>query len=281
AGLHAGFTVTVPNPSIKVKENERADLKCTYTADFGATPRVEWMFNDLKGSQSFIYFDNKPTAQYASRITVYSGGLRFNKVTRADTGNYDCEVSGNGGYGEKTVKLTVLVPPSKPVSRVPSSVTTGSNALLTCFDNDGSPPPTYKWYKDNSPLPDDPSKFPFFKNLTYKMNAYSGVLEFPSVSKLDIGSYFCESSNGEGAPQRGDAVRMNVHDVDSSQVPAERDTLSTETYVVPSESTLNHIMEKMYGVFTLQEVKQKLEIQKLELEITKLKLELQKQRHEA
>lgn len=59
-------------------------------------------------------------------------------------------------------------------------------------------------------------------------------------------------------------------------MPAERDTLSTETYIVPSKSTLNQILEKMYGVFTLQEVKLKLEIQKLELEITKLKLELQK-----
>lgn len=48
------------------------------------------------------------SAQYAGRITQYTGGLRFNKVTRADTGDYDCEVSGNGGYGEKTVKLTVL-----------------------------------------------------------------------------------------------------------------------------------------------------------------------------
>jgi len=27
---------------------------------------------------------------------------------RADTGDYDCEVSGNGGFGEKAVKLTVL-----------------------------------------------------------------------------------------------------------------------------------------------------------------------------
>ncbi len=34
--------------------------------------------------------------------------------------------------------------------------------------------------------------------------------EFPIVSKLDTGSYFCEASNGEGTPQRGDAVRMEV-----------------------------------------------------------------------
>uniref|UniRef100_A0A672LZH1 Junctional adhesion molecule A n=1 Tax=Sinocyclocheilus grahami TaxID=75366 RepID=A0A672LZH1_SINGR len=212
-GLHAAFTVSVGNPAVKVKENEGVDLKCSYTADFGSSPRVEWKFKDLKGSQTLVYFDNQPTGKYAGRITVYDGGLRFNKVTRADTGDYDCEVSGNGGYDEKTIKLTVLVPPSKPVSRIPSSVTTGSNARLTCFDTDGSPPSTYRWYKDNTPLPEDPTKFPNFKNLTYKMNIFSGNLEFASVSKLDTGSYFCEASNGEGTPQRGDAARMEVHDL--------------------------------------------------------------------
>uniref|UniRef100_A0A671QVM8 Junctional adhesion molecule A n=1 Tax=Sinocyclocheilus anshuiensis TaxID=1608454 RepID=A0A671QVM8_9TELE len=211
-GLHADFSVTV-SPSVKVKENEGVDLKCSYTADFGSAPRVEWKFKDLKGSQILIYFDNKPTGQYAGRITMYDGGLRFNKVTRADTGDYDCEVSGNTGYGENTIKLTVLVPPSKPVSRIPSSVTTGNNVRLTCFDADGSPPSTYRWYKDNTPLPEDPTKFPSFKNLTYKMNVFNGNLEFPSVSKLDSGSYLCEASNGEGAPQRGDAVHMEVRDL--------------------------------------------------------------------
>uniref|UniRef100_A0A8C2Q667 Junctional adhesion molecule A n=1 Tax=Cyprinus carpio TaxID=7962 RepID=A0A8C2Q667_CYPCA len=211
-GLHA-FTVTVANPSVKVKENEGVDLKCSYSADFGSSPRVEWKFRDLKGSQTLVYFDNQPTGKYVGRITKYEGGIRFNKVTRTDTGDYDCEVSGNTGYGEKTIRLTVLVPPSKPVSRIPTSVTTGSNAVLTCFDVDGSPPSTYIWYKDNTPLPVDPTKFPNFKNLTYKLNSNTGNLEFASVSKLDTGSYFCEANNGEGVPQRGDAVRMEVRDL--------------------------------------------------------------------
>ncbi|XP_073805930.1 F11 receptor, tandem duplicate 1 isoform X2 [Danio rerio] len=207
-GIH-GFQVTVTSP-VKVKENEGVDLQCSYTSDFGATPRVEWKFKDLKGSQTLVYFDGKPTGQYTGRVTMYDKGLRFNKVTRADTGDYDCEVSGSGGYGENTIKLTVLVPPAKPVSRIPSSVTTSSNVRLTCFDPVGSPPSTYKWYKDNTPLPEDPTKFPAFKNLTYKMNVFNGNLEFPSVSKMDTGSYFCEASNGEGVPQRGDEVKMEV-----------------------------------------------------------------------
>ncbi|XP_056313883.1 F11 receptor, tandem duplicate 1 [Danio aesculapii] len=211
-GIHAAFQVTVSSP-VKVKENQGIDLQCSYTADFGATPRVEWKFKDLKGSQTLVYFDGKPTGQYVGRVTMYTGGLRFSKVTRGDTGDYDCEVSGNGGYGENTIKLTVLVPPAKPVSRIPSSVTTSSNVRLTCFDPVGSPPSTYKWYKDNTPLPDDPTKFPAFKNLTYKLNVFNGNLEFPSVSKMDTGSYFCEASNGEGVPQRGDQVKMEVRDL--------------------------------------------------------------------
>ncbi len=53
-------------------------------------------------------------------------------------------------------------------------------------------------------------------------------------------------------------------------------SLSTETQNVPRKITMNLMLEKQYGVFMLQEVKLKLEVQKLELEITKLKLELQK-----
>ena len=38
-------------------------MKCDWTADFGNSPRVEWKFKDLKGSQSFIYFDNQITCE--------------------------------------------------------------------------------------------------------------------------------------------------------------------------------------------------------------------------
>lgn len=45
--------------------------------------------------------------KYVGRIDVYNGGLTFNKVTRQDNGVYSCEVSGNNGYGEVEIKLTV------------------------------------------------------------------------------------------------------------------------------------------------------------------------------
>lgn len=55
-----------------------------------------------------VYFFVLLSAQYADRISVYYGGMRFNNVTRANTGDYDIELYGNGGYAEKTIKLTVL-----------------------------------------------------------------------------------------------------------------------------------------------------------------------------
>lgn len=57
---------------------------------------------------------------------------------------------------------------------------------------------------------------------------------------------------------------------------AVKGSLSMETQKVLNMNTINRMVEKQYGVYMLQEVKLKLEIQKLELEITKLKLELQK-----
>lgn len=39
---------------------------------------------------------------------MYDSNLRFSKVTRKDTGVYDCEVSGNSQFGEVRVKLTAL-----------------------------------------------------------------------------------------------------------------------------------------------------------------------------
>lgn len=215
-----GFTVTSSNPDAQVKQNEGIDLSCQFSADFGTDARVEWKFKDLKGSQTYVIFDGKPTAHYVSRVTMYGSNLRFNKVTVKDNGVYDCEVSGKGQFGETRVKLTVLVPPGIPMCKVPSSVTTGKRATLTCQDSVGSPPPTYKWYKDGVPLPTDPKTVAGFKNLTYNLNPKSGTLEFGMASKTDTASYYCVAENTAGPPQQCRAAKMEVRDLNTGGIVA-------------------------------------------------------------
>ncbi|KAJ3589121.1 hypothetical protein NHX12_009969 [Muraenolepis orangiensis] len=155
------------------------DLTCSHSADFGEGARVEWKFNDLKGSTTYVVFDDKATDPYANRVTVFPGTLRFNKVTRKDNGEYDCEVSSKSKFGEAKIKLTVLVPAAIPKCGIPTSVTTKGKALLTCSDKVGSPPPTYKWYRDNTLLPENPKQFPAFQNSTYRINFMNGNLVSP------------------------------------------------------------------------------------------------------
>lgn len=72
--------------------------------------------------------------------------------------------------------LYPAVPPSPPLCRIPTSVTTGKAAYMSCHDSDGSPPPTYRWYRDDTLLPDEPQKIVAFKNATYSLNPDNGNL---------------------------------------------------------------------------------------------------------
>ncbi|XP_058483499.1 junctional adhesion molecule A-like isoform X2 [Solea solea] len=215
-----GYSVTTKNAEVQVRENEGTDLTCTYSADFGSEARVEWKFKNLAGSQTYVVFNGQPTQTYSNRVTIYGSNIRFSKMTPKDTGVYDCEVSGNGQFGETRVKVTVLVPPSMPVCRVPPTVTTGKTARLSCHDNIGSPPPNYRWYKDGTLLPPDPSKISGFKNATYHLNTENGNLEFPRVTKMDSGQYYCEAYNDAGPPQRSKEAKMQVRDVNTGGIVA-------------------------------------------------------------
>ncbi|XP_057676699.1 F11 receptor, tandem duplicate 1 [Corythoichthys intestinalis] len=221
ATVVSSFSVTTSNANVQVKENEGVDLTCSYSADFGSSARVEWKFKDVTGSQKYVFYDGKPTAPYANRVNVFGSNIRFNKVTRRDNGVYDCEVSGvNSQFGEARVQLTVLVPPSPPLCRIPTSVTTGNKVMLYCHDKDGSPSPQYRWYRNDILLPPEPSKISGFQNSTYMLNSANGNLEFPSVRKTDTAPYSCEAFNSAGPPQRCRAVKMEVSDPNTGGIVA-------------------------------------------------------------
>lgn len=68
------------------------------------------------------------------------------------------------------------VPPSKPTVSIPSSATIGSRAVLTCSEQDGSPPSEYYWFRDGILMPTEPKSSRAFSNSSYTLNHKTGEL---------------------------------------------------------------------------------------------------------
>ncbi|KAM7134059.1 junctional adhesion molecule A-like isoform 2-T2 [Macrochelys suwanniensis] len=104
------------------------------------------------------------------------------------------------------------VPPSKPVAKVPTSVTVGNKAVLTCMETDGSPPPTFQWYRDNVMMPSNPKISEKFRN-SYTLDTKTGVLTIEPVTSFDTGDYFCEAQNNIGTAQKSEAIHLEARNV--------------------------------------------------------------------
>ncbi|KAL1783978.1 junctional adhesion molecule A [Sigmodon hispidus] len=106
--------------------------------------------------------------------------------------------------------LTVLVPPSKPTVNIPSSLTIGNRAVLTCSEQDGSLPSEYSWFKDGIDMLTDAKKTRAFISSLYTVDPKSGDLIFDPVTAFDSGKYHCKAQNGFGTAMRSEAVRVDA-----------------------------------------------------------------------
>ncbi|XP_032752306.1 junctional adhesion molecule A-like, partial [Rattus rattus] len=199
-------SVYSPQTAVQVPENDSVKLPCIYSGF--SSPRVEWKF--VQGTTTaLVCYNNQITVPYADGITFSSSGITFSSVTRKDNGEYTCMVSEDRGqnYGEVSIHLTVLVPPSKPTVKIPSSVTIGNR----CSEHDSSPPSEYSWFKDGVPmLTADAKKTRAFINSSYTIDPKSGDLVFDPVSAFDSGEYYCQAQNGYATAMRSEAVRMEA-----------------------------------------------------------------------
>ncbi|XP_074422822.1 junctional adhesion molecule A isoform X2 [Larus michahellis] len=197
----------------QVPENTPTDIPCLAYRSGWNNPRIEWKFQ--KGSSLVLfYYGGQLTDPYKDRVRFSPTSIHFGTVTREDTGKYICEVVGDGSQIAKSeVNLIVQVPPSKPVAHVPTSATIGSKTVLRCTETDGSPPPTFLWYRDSMLMPADPKTSPTFRNSSYTLDSATGELIFEPLSSFDTGDYYCEATNNVGAPQKSDVFRMEASEV--------------------------------------------------------------------
>uniref|UniRef100_A0A663EPY5 Junctional adhesion molecule A n=1 Tax=Aquila chrysaetos chrysaetos TaxID=223781 RepID=A0A663EPY5_AQUCH len=203
----------VTSETKEVPENKPADIPCSAYRSSWSNPRIEWKFQ--KGSSLVLfYYGGELTEPYKNRVQFSPTTIHFNTVTREDTGKYICEVVGDGSHIAKSeVNLIVQVPPSKPVAHVPTSATIGSKAVLRCTETDGSPPPTFRWYKDSMLMPANPKTSLTFRNSSYTLDPVTGELIFEPLSGFDTGDYYCEAMNNVGSPQKSDVIHMEASEV--------------------------------------------------------------------
>ncbi|XP_059727156.1 junctional adhesion molecule A isoform X2 [Haemorhous mexicanus] len=212
-GLAALAAAQVTSEDQEVPEHKPVELRCAAFRSSSGSARIEWKFQ--RGSSlALIYYEGELTEPYRDRVQFSPTSIRFQSVTREDSGKYICEVVGDGSQIAKSeVNLIVQVPPGKPLAHVPSSATVGARAVLRCSEAQGSPPPTFRWYKDGTELPQDPKSSPAFRNSSYSLDPRTGELVFEPVGGWDTGDYHCEASNNVGSPQKSDVFRMEASEV--------------------------------------------------------------------
>nr|XP_041576947.1 junctional adhesion molecule A [Taeniopygia guttata] len=213
-------TAQVTSEDQEVPEHKPVSLRCAAFRSGSGSARIEWKFQ--RGSSLvLIYYGGELTEPYRDRVQFSPTSIRFQSVTREDSGKYICEVVADGSHIAKSeVNLIVQVPPGKPLAHVPSSATVGARAVLRCSEAQGSPPPTFRWYKDGTELPADPRASPAFRNSSYSLDPRSGELVFDPVGGWDTGDYHCEASNNVGSPQKSDVFRMEASEVNVGGVVA-------------------------------------------------------------
>ncbi|XP_060109420.1 junctional adhesion molecule A isoform X1 [Heteronotia binoei] len=197
---------------VQVPENQSVKLPCKAIAGQGTPTRLEWKFQ-RSGATEFVYYQGQLTDLYKSRAEFSGSDIRLKSVTRKDMGQYTCQVVGNNGVAESVVDLIVQVPPSKPKAEVPSSVTIGNRAVLSCVETDGSPRPTFRWYKNDILMPVDPKTDVLFKNSSYTLDSSTGILTFEPATSFDAGDYSCEADNSIGSSQKSEAVHLEPSEV--------------------------------------------------------------------
>ncbi|XP_059727154.1 junctional adhesion molecule A isoform X1 [Haemorhous mexicanus] len=130
-GLAALAAAQVTSEDQEVPEHKPVELRCAAFRSSSGSARIEWKFQ--RGSSlALIYYEGELTEPYRDRVQFSPTSIRFQSVTREDSGKYICEVVGDGSQIAKSeVNLIVQVPPGKPLAHVPSSATVGARAVLS------------------------------------------------------------------------------------------------------------------------------------------------------
>ncbi|TKC41235.1 hypothetical protein EI555_017183, partial [Monodon monoceros] len=165
----ASLEVSESPGSVQVARGQTAVLPCTFTTSAALINlNVIWMVIPLSNAnqpeqvilyQSGQMFDGAPRFHgrvgFTGTMPATNVSIFINNTQLSDTGTYQCLVNNlpdRGGRNIGVTGLTVLVPPSAPHCQIQGPQDIGSDVILLCSSEEGTPRPTYLWEKLDSSL---------------------------------------------------------------------------------------------------------------------------------
>ncbi|XP_052402575.1 sialoadhesin isoform X1 [Carassius gibelio] len=164
-----------------VKETDSVTLTCKSSCS-------------LPQQTTFIWFRN---TQRLTTGIITKNQLHLQSVSRHDSGNYQCAVSGEEHLISPPVYLHVgYSPKSVSVSISPSEIVEGDSVTLICSSDSNPPALNFSWFKEN------------------QSSAVGSGQSFiiSSFNSSHSGRYYCETQNQHGS-QRSASVSVSVKGV--------------------------------------------------------------------
>nr|XP_028598792.1 sialoadhesin [Podarcis muralis] len=215
------------SPSSAVREGEAVQLSCKVSSDNTTSSNYTW------------YKDGLPLPE------AHGDFLKFQRVSRGDSGNYRCQVENEKARKSSTAAtLSVLYPPGKPQASVFAETERGRVAIFQC-SVDSNPPAQLVLYKGGEVVASSSSANSAASqrvSITAAPNAMR--VEMTGIEPQDEGSYNVTATNAYGSSSRLLYFRVQTARVLASPSPelleGEALTLSCDVMgSAPEESTFS------------------------------------------
>lgn len=223
-GVRVSLNPDQDNVEKSVKLGIRTVLECHVT--YENTPTQEdsqliWFYSqnmDPSGSLGQAL----DTTNSEDFILQSPSSLVINDPKKHNFGKYTCHALHKKdleSISQKSYLVTIVYKPSKPICQHPSDgyLTRGYEAELKCQSAEGKPDPTYTWFKDGTPLPENSAKDARYNNQSFTVDKNTGTLKFLEVSDANVGKYYCRAKNSEGE-ESCQPFNIYVQDVNAGRI---------------------------------------------------------------
>uniref|UniRef100_A0ABM5GDB4 Hemicentin-1 n=1 Tax=Pogona vitticeps TaxID=103695 RepID=A0ABM5GDB4_9SAUR len=214
--LHVHVPPSVaPGPvNITVTVNVQTTLPCETTGI--PKPVITWKRNG--------HPLNVDQMQNSFRL-LSSGSLVIISPTIDDTGLYECVVTNEAGKDQRSIALSVQVPPSLADEATELLVTKSSPVVIPCTAT-GVPLPTIHWTKNGIKL--------LPRGDSYRILS-SGAIEITAAQLIHAGKYTCTAQNAAGSAHRH--ITLNVQEPPTIQVqPGTLEVILNNAILLPCEA---------------------------------------------